>query len=115
MLLHDHALTTLDILDLTLNARVVTLSACQTALGQGGRGDELVGLARAFFYAGTRALLATLWSVEDQSMAELTERFYGHLTSGENIAVALQRVQIEMIREGRRPYQWAPLVLMGRP
>ena len=115
VLLHDHALTTLDILDLTLNARVVTLSACQTALGQGGRGDELVGLARAFFYAGTRALLATLWSVEDQSMAELTERVYGHLTSGENIAVALQRVQIEMIREGRRPYQWAPLVLMGRP
>ncbi|MBI4788847.1 MAG: CHAT domain-containing protein, partial [Chloroflexi bacterium] len=113
--LHDHALTTLDILDLTLNARVVTLSACQTALGQGGRGDELVGLARAFFYAGARALLATLWSVEDQSMVELTGRFYRHLAGGENIAAALQQAQIEMIREGRTPYQWAPLALMGRP
>ena len=115
VLLHDHALTTLDILDLTLNAQLVTLSACQTALGRGGRGDELIGLVRAFFYAGARALLGTLWSVEDQSMVELTGRFYRHWTNGENIAAALQHTQVELIREGRTPYQWAPLVLMGRP
>jgi CHAT domain-containing protein len=54
IMLSDLPLTVFDILDLTLDARLVTLSACQTALGKGGQGDELVGLARAFFYAGAR-------------------------------------------------------------
>ncbi len=115
VLLSDEALTIMDILDLSLNARLVTLSACQTALGDGGQGDELIGLARAFFYAGAHALLGTLWHVEDQSTAELTGRFYRHFTQGENAASALQHAQVEMIRGGQPPYQWAPFVLIGRP
>lgn len=115
VLLADDALTALDIFDLSLNARLVTLSACQTALGQGGQGDELLGLARAFFYAGARALLATLWQVEDCSMVELTQRFYRHWADGANLAIALRQAQIEMIRAGSPPYHWAPFVLMGQP
>jgi CHAT domain-containing protein len=115
VILADDTLTVMDILDLSLDARLVTLSACQTALGEGGQGDELVDLARAFFYAGARALLATLWHVEDQPMAELTEWFYRYLTQGENAAVALRQAQIEMIRAGRLPYQWASFALIGRP
>ncbi len=115
VLLADAALTATDILDLTLNARLVTLSACQTALGKGGRGDELIGLARAFFHAGARALVATLWHVEDRATAELTERFYQHLAAGKNAAIALQQTQVEMLRAGMPPYQWAAFVLMGKP
>ncbi|MBI5652468.1 MAG: CHAT domain-containing protein [Chloroflexi bacterium] len=115
IVLSDAPLTTFDILDLTLNARLVTLSACQTALGKGGDGDELIGLARAFFYAGARALLATLWHVEDDSTADAVRRVYQHRAHGENLATALRHAQIEMIRAGRSPYQWAPFVLMGQP
>ncbi len=115
VLLHDEALTVLDIMELRLNARLVTLSACETALGQAGRGDELVGLARAFFYAGARALAASLWKVEDRSIAELIGRFYRHLVDGENTAAALRRAQVEMIQAGYSPFQWASLVMIGRP
>ncbi|MCL4395611.1 MAG: CHAT domain-containing protein [Chloroflexi bacterium] len=115
VLLRDEPLTILDIMDLRLNARLVTLSACETALGQGGRGDELVGLARAFFHAGARALVASLWQVQDRSIAELMGRFYRRLADGENIAVALRHAQVEMIQANYSPFQWASLALMGRP
>jgi CHAT domain-containing protein len=113
--LFDAPLTTFDILELALNARVVTLSACQTALGARGAGDELIGLARAFFYAGARALLATLWHVEDASTRDLVARVYQHYARGENLAAALRRAQIEMLRAGQSPYQWASLIMMGKP
>ena len=113
--LYDDELTTLDILDLTLKARLVTLSGCQTAMGQGGSGDEALSLARAFFYAGASALLASLWRVEDRSVAELIGRFYQQLVSGKNIAAALRQAQIEMIHAGKNSYEWAPFVLIGRP
>jgi CHAT domain-containing protein len=115
VLLSDEPLTVTDVLDLALNARLVTLSGCQTALSQGGSGDELTGLARAFFYAGARALLATLWPVEDGSIGELVERTYRHWMEGGNAGQAVQQAQIEMIEAGYSPYQWAPFVLMGRP
>ncbi len=115
VILHDEALSLLDIMELRLNARLVTLSACETALGQAGRGDELLGLARAFFYAGARAILASLWRVEDRSTAELIGRFYRHLAEGKNNAVALRLAQIEMIQAEYSPFQWASLGLMGRP
>jgi tetratricopeptide (TPR) repeat protein len=115
ILLHDAALTALDVLDLSLDAQLVTLSACQTALGQGGQGDEWLGLTRAFFFAGAHALLATLWSVEDAAVVELIERFYRHWLDGENAAQALRQAQLEMIGAGYSPYQWAPFVLIGQP
>jgi len=115
VVLSDGALTAMDILDLSLNARVVTLSACQTALGKGGAGDEWIGLARAFFYAGARALVASLWHVEDNSMVELIEQFYRHLAQGASAAMSLRSAQIEMIRAGYSPYQWAALTFSGQP
>ncbi len=113
VLLHDDNLTALDILELTLNARLVTLSACQTALGKHGRGDEMLRLARAFMYAGARSLLASLWSVEDGSAGELMRRFYEHLAKGSTAALALRQSQVEMLQEGRPAYQWAPFLLIG--
>jgi len=115
VVLADGALTALDVLDLSLNARLVTLSACQTALGKGGPGDEWIGLVRAFFYAGARALVASLWHVEDHSLVEWIEQFYRHLAKGESTAASLRSAQIEMIRAGHPPYRWAPFIFIGRP
>ena len=113
ILLADDDLTVLDVMDLKLAARLVTLSGCSSALGEGGDGDELVGLARAFFYAGARALVASLWSVEDESTRQLMEYFYGSLKAGVSPASALRGAQLKMIRAGGSPFQWAPFVAIG--
>lgn len=62
-----------------INSDLVTLSACDTALGKEMGGEGLVGLTRAFQYAGAHSVLASLWSVSDRSTAELMKRFYGYL------------------------------------
>lgn len=113
--LHDDTLTALDVLDLTLNARLVSLSACQTALGKGGRGDEALSLTRAFLYAGAKALLATLWHVEDETLVGLTKSFFQGWSRGKDAASALSDAAIESIHEGKPPYCWASFMLIGRP
>jgi CHAT domain-containing protein len=113
ILLADEDLTVLDIMALRLRARLVTLSACSSALGEIGRGDELIGLARAFFYAGARALVASLWAVEDESTVALMTQFYQNLRAGNSIADALRAAQRAMIRAGGEPFQWAPFVAVG--
>lgn len=115
IVLYDEPLTTTDLLDLSLKARLVTLSACHTALGQGGHGDELIGLARAFFYAGVQALVGTLWSVEDGSAQNLMEQFYRYCVQGRNFAEAMRLAQCDLIRDGCSPFQWAPFELIGKP
>jgi len=65
-----------DIHNLRLNADLVVLSACRTALGKELRGEGLIGLTRGFFYAGAPAVVASLWDVRDRSTAELMTRCY---------------------------------------
>ncbi len=98
-----------------LDADLVTLSACDTALGQELGGEGLIGLTRAFQYAGARSVLASLWSVSDLSTADLMKRFYGHLRAGKAKDEALQAAQIELIhsREYSHPYYWAAFQLNG--
>jgi len=105
-----------DIYDLRLDADLVTLSACRTALGQEVRGEGLVGLARAFMYAGARRVVASLWDVEDRATAELMSRFYrGMLAEGRPPAAALRAAQLSMWQEERwrHPYYWAAFALVG--
>jgi CHAT domain-containing protein len=99
-------------LDLT-NADLVLLSACQTQLGELSAGDELVGLTRAFFFAGAPTVVATLWSVDDEAAAELMERFYTHLDEGMSKAAALRQAQLEVRETHPDPYYWAGFVLSG--
>jgi len=109
-----------------LDADLVTLSACETALGKEMGGEGLVGLTRAFQYAGARSILASLWSVSDESTTELMKRFYGYLKSGKTKDEALRAAQIDLIRapegtpRGRgstasvsHPFHWAAFQLIG--
>jgi CHAT domain-containing protein len=98
-----------------LDADLVTLSACDTALGQEVGGEGLIGLTRAFQYAGARSVLASLWSVSDASTGDLMKYFYGSLQAGKSKDAALQAAQMEMIRSPAfsHPYYWAAFQLVG--
>lgn len=105
-----------DIYQLNLDAELVTLSACETALGREIHGEGLVGLARGFMYAGAARVVASLWRVQDRATAETMRRFYrGMLEEGLAPAAALREAQVAMARDARwsAPYYWAPFVLHG--
>jgi CHAT domain-containing protein/Flp pilus assembly protein TadD len=105
-----------DIYNLRTDADLVVLSACQTALGKQIRGEGLVGLARAFMYAGAPRVVASLWEVSDAATAELMKRFYrGMLQQNLPAAAALHAAQRSMAAEPRwrAPYYWAGFILQG--
>jgi CHAT domain-containing protein len=105
-----------DVYNLALGADLVVLSGCQTALGKDLRGEGLLGLTRGFMYAGAPAVLASLWQVDDESTAELMQRFYrGMLKEGRRPAEALRMAQLEMMRSPRwsAPFYWAGFILQG--
>jgi CHAT domain-containing protein len=116
----DGRLEVHEILELNLHAELVTLSACDTALGSGyfaevPAGDDLVGLTRAFMFAGSPTVLASLWEVNDRSAVQLMRNFYGHLRDSDK-ATALAQAQREMQARGlyRHPYYWGAFTLVGR-
>jgi CHAT domain-containing protein len=121
--LADGWLTTLDIFNLRLQASLVTLSACQTGINVIGAGDELLGLMRAFLYAGSQSILLSLWPVEDGSTAWLMEHFYQQVAQGQRKGAALRFAQQQFIQppSGQNkpaaryshPYFWAPFFLIG--
>ena len=120
---NDGQLELHEILGLKLDADLVTLSACQTGLGSGHfaevpAGDDFVGLTRAFLYAGSTSVLATLWEVDDSSTLVLMKHFYAGLKQAgesEDKAAALARAQRALLSSEtyNHPYYWAPFVLVG--
>jgi CHAT domain-containing protein len=97
-------------------ADLVVLSACDTALGQLSRGDDVVGLARAFLQAGAPLLVSTLWEVDDRSSAALMEGFYRHLLEAAlTPAAALRQAQLDVLRtkEWSAPFYWAAFLATG--
>lgn len=111
----DGLLQMREIYNLKLNADLVTLSACQTGLGQFIRGEGISGISRAFFYAGASAVCMSLWAVNDEATFQMMDRFYLHLDSGQTVEEALRRTKIEMIGSGvlSHPYYWAPFIVSG--
>ncbi|MFL6192889.1 MAG: CHAT domain-containing protein [Thermoanaerobaculia bacterium] len=111
----DGRLQVFEIFGLKLNADLLTLSACQTALGKEVRGEGMVGLTRAFLYAGARSLVVSLWPVPDRSTSDFMYDMYRGLDSGK--AEALRKAKLGMISSGRfsEPYYWAPFILSGDP
>jgi len=95
---------------------LVTLSACESALGdKEPDGGEITSLADAFSSAGANAVLASLWSVGDESTKELMVEFYSKLAAGASKAEALQSAEVKLLKNPKfsRPLYWAPFVLMG--
>jgi CHAT domain-containing protein/Tfp pilus assembly protein PilF len=105
-----------EVFNLRMNADLVTLSACQTGLGQFIRGEGIEGLSRAFFYAGASSVLMSLWAVNDEATYQLMERFYGYLRESETPMNALRRAKLEMIGSGvlSHPYYWAGFIVNGK-
>jgi CHAT domain-containing protein len=94
---------------------LVALSACETHLGKQSTGDDIVGLNRAFIYAGASSVIASLWIVDDEATSLLMKTFYGHLKQGMSKAEALRAAQITTRRKYPHPYYWAAFVLTGDP
>jgi CHAT domain-containing protein len=106
-----------DVYNLKLPVEMVSLSACETALGKPVRGEGLVGLTRGFMYAGASRVLASLWKVEEEPTAELMASVYEGVLGERKLrpAAALRRAQIKMWRDPNRrsPYYWGAFVLQG--
>jgi CHAT domain-containing protein len=114
---HDGFLRTDEVFNLRLGSPLVMLSACETGLGKEKRGEGVMGLTRAFMYAGAPTVGVSLWSVADKSTADLMTEFYRRLLSSEQgtASGALRAAQISMI-DGKKysaPFYWAPFVLVG--
>jgi CHAT domain-containing protein len=113
-----------DAFALTLNADFVNLSACNTgcagdSCGENVRGEGIMGLTRAFMYAGTARVAVTLWSVDSGSAKDLSVGLFTHLKANKKMAHALRAIKLKMIqrkassRKYANPYHWAPFVVYG--
>jgi CHAT domain-containing protein len=112
--LGDGWLTVRQSYDLNLHCALVTLSACETGVSAVAPGDELIGLARGFFAAGSPSLLLSLWTVDDDATAELMTEFYKHFLKTGSPAQALRNAQLRVMKTKPHPFFWSPFVLMGR-
>jgi CHAT domain-containing protein/tetratricopeptide (TPR) repeat protein len=106
-----------EIMRLKLNADLVTLSACSTGLGRLVNGEGILGLTRAFFYAGARNVTVSLWNVNDSSTSALMKAFYQNLNRGLPKSAALRQAKLRLLRgqeaAWHHPYYWASFVLVG--
>jgi CHAT domain-containing protein len=113
----DGFLRTHEVFNLRLGSPLVMLSACETGLGREKRGEGVMGLARAFMYAGAPTVGVTLWSVADRPTAELMSDFYQSLLAAQtptpSAAMHAARLSLLARKETSAPYFWAPFVLVG--
>lgn len=111
------SLYTRDIYLLALDAELVLLSACETAVGQLHQGEGLISLARGFLYAGARSIVTTLWQINDQANYTLTARLYQKLKKGKRKSAALREAKLEQIAASdninAHPVYWAAFVSVG--
>jgi CHAT domain-containing protein len=114
----DGFLEVSEISRLNLDCDLVVVSACQTGRGQLLSGEGIMGLSRAFLYAGARSVVVSLWNISDISTSQMMKGFYQHLVSGIGNAAALRKAKLQMIGLGiqtQHPYYWAPFVMVGKP
>lgn len=108
----DGELTTGELFSCHWHASLVTLSACQTGFNKYSSGDELIGLQRGVFFAGTRSLLASSWKVDDKSTSYLMTQFYKYLTKYTKDR-ALKKAQQDTLEYYKEPFYWAAFQLIG--
>jgi CHAT domain-containing protein len=112
----DGILEVNEIIPLQMNADLVVLSACDTAVGRLQGEEGIANLSRAFLLAGSRTVVSTLWSVDDTAALYLMKRFYVHLSESKPTADALTMAKRDVLRiyAGHAlPYYWASYKLEG--
>ncbi|MBX2878039.1 MAG: CHAT domain-containing protein [Saprospiraceae bacterium] len=111
------SLYTRDLYLLALDAELVLLSACETAVGQLHQGEGIISLARGFLYAGARSLVTTLWQINDEANYTLTEGLYRKLRKGNRKSEALREAKLQHIQAAdnmnAHPVYWAAFVSVG--
>lgn len=105
-------LTVDNLYSLNLNADLVTLSACETALGHTANGDDVIGLTRGFFYAGASSIIASLWTVDDEATYQIMTRYYKELDANSKTD-ALLKAQRAVKEKHPHPFYWAAFQLSG--
>jgi CHAT domain-containing protein len=108
----DGDLDAFEVFNLRINSDLVMLSACQTGLGKITRADEVIGLNRSFFYAGTHALISSLWRVSDTSTALLSKNFYRQYIQ-KNKAESLRSAMLHVKNQYPHPGYWGAFTLVG--
>ncbi len=120
MIQEDGILFSGEIYNININSELVTLSACQTGAGKIQAGEGVMGLSRAFFFAGAKNLNVSLWKVSDNSTEQLMVYFYNQVLekkrNNNNFASSLRKAKIKLIEGGKYacPYYWASFVLIGK-
>ena len=109
---NDGSLTMAELFTMQWKASLVTLSACKTGLSKYKSGDELIGFQRGLMFAGTRSIISSLWSVDDEATGYLMKSFYRNLSKMPR-AVALQKAQLETMEKFKAPFFWAAFNLTG--
>jgi CHAT domain-containing protein len=113
----DGVLQMSEVMRLKLKADLVTLSACRTGLGKLLNGEGMIGLTRAFLYAGAQSVVVSLWDVNDAATATLMKAFYEGLQQGWTKDEALRQAKLTLLKGQQRawqhPYYWAAFVLVG--
>jgi len=112
----DGLLQVREIRDLSLNADLVTLSACDTNVGALKGEEGIANLVRAFLFAGAKSVVASLWTVSDPSTLKLMERFYRYIAGGEDNGSGLRQAQMDLIAEfgdQALPFYWAGFIMVG--
>ncbi len=112
--LGDGWFTARDAYGLKLTCGLVTLSACETGMNAIAPGDELMGLARGFFSAGSPTVMMSLWTIDDEATTELMVEFYSELARTKSPATALRTAQMKLLKQRPHPFFWSPFVLVGR-
>jgi CHAT domain-containing protein len=99
------------------NADLVTLSACNTSLGDVAKGEGVLSLARGFFYSGSKSVVSSLWEVNDQSTSDIMSDFYGNLKSGQTKLEAINNAKRTYLSNHslseQSPYYWSSFILIG--
>jgi len=114
----DNLLYVSDLYNLQIDADLVTLSACESGVGELKRGEGFLSLARGFFYSGASSIASTLWKINDASTTTLMDSFYKNLSNGDTKDIALQKSKISFLESNRQnglshPYYWSGFIISG--
>lgn len=107
-----------DLYALSLPAKMVVLSACETGLGEFQRGEGVLSLARGFAYVGAKSIVTSLWATNDQATARLMEAYYQHLKEGKTIDAALRQAKLDYLAAATdpveaHPFKWGAFIAIG--